>query len=598
MSTNPTGPAKGKTAAEAIITAVAVIAALVLLNVVSCRARTKLDLTENKIYSLSSSSKQLVRGMTEPVNIRAYFGNVPPEQAEKATYVDMLLSEYADASPNGKIDYQKIDPWGDAKLQDELKKQGVQELQLQSLKDDSFQQVPMYFHVVFSHLDKREVWTPTQGFNLEGLEYEFTTRIKRLASGKKKVGVTTGFGEPQRAQALEAPGADVLPGVKVGLGDLYDVTTVDWAKNPKSIDDVDVLVVNGPTEKVSDAAKFHLDQRIMHGKAVLFLVSGYRWQSGNGQPQFPGMEQPDQPYIGMPGDNGLQDLLAGYGFEVGRDVILDAKNSARLWIPPGSRQGGVLALGFAPFAEALANGPRDILAHIDVVAMPFPSSLQLVGPLAADKRDADTQVIELLRTAPTSWKHTELLAIARDFKGPPAKDPQRFLVGAVAAAQFKSYYANHPVPANVDLAAPGAPGPMAMPPDPDDGEADPPAPASAPASQPAGSFKDSSLSHTRVAVVTAPGLAADQSLMDVQRTGEIVFVNGFVAVHNLVDWLAEDTDLVAVRGKKVERPLAKLDSGQRALVKYANVVGAPLLLTVVGLITWRVRERRRRNIVL
>jgi ABC-type uncharacterized transport system involved in gliding motility auxiliary subunit len=597
MSTKEIRPAKGKTAAEALITGVAAAAALVLLNVLSCGTRAKVDLTENKIYSLSDASKSLVRGMKERVNVRAYFGNVPPEYAEKVTYVDMLLSEYADAAA-GKIDYQRIDPWDKPELQEELRKDGVDKLRLQSLKDDSFQQVPMYFHVVFTHLDKKEVWTPAQGFNLEGLEYEFTTRVKRLGYGKKKVGITTGFGEPRQAQALQAPGADVLPGVKVGLGDLYDVQMVDWAKDPKSLDGVDVLIVNGPTAKVSDSAKFHLDQLIMHGKAVLFFVGGMQWQSGGGQQQFPGMEQPDQPFIGMPGDNGLGDLLASYGFQVAKDVVLDAKNTARMWLPPGARQ-GMLALGFAPFAEALANGPRDILAHIDIVPMPFASSLTLTGGLAADKRDADTQVIELLRTAPTSFDHTDVLAITRDFKGPTPKERKPFLVAAAAAAKFKSFYADHPAPANVDLAVPGAPGPVPgdMMPDPDDGEADPPAP---PASQPvaAGGPLRESAAHTRIAVVASPTLAADQTLMDVQRTGEIVFVNGFVATHNLVDWLAEDTALIAVRGKKVERPLEKLDNGQRAAVKYANVVGAPLLLTIVGIVTWRVRERRRRNIAL
>src|SRR5262249_44752568 len=104
--------------------------------------------------------------------------------------------------------------------------------------------------------------------------------------------------------------------------------------------------------------------------------------------------------------------------------------------------------------------------------------------------------------------------------------------------------------------------------------------------------------NTRIVVVTSPGLAADQTLMDVQRTGEIVFVNGFIAAHNIVDWLAEDTDLIAVRGKKVERPLEKLDSGPKAAIRYANVSGAGALLRFIAISTWRGRGRRRRNIVL
>ena len=49
-------PAKVKTAAEALITAIAIAGALVLLNVLSCGTRARVDLTEQGIYSLSTAS--------------------------------------------------------------------------------------------------------------------------------------------------------------------------------------------------------------------------------------------------------------------------------------------------------------------------------------------------------------------------------------------------------------------------------------------------------------------------------------------------------------------------------------------------------------
>lgn len=574
-----TRPQKGKTAAESLITGAAIAAAFVLLNVLTCGARARLDLTEHNIYSLSDASRNAVAGMTERVNIKGYFGNVPAEHAEKMNYVDMLLAEYAERS-NGKVTYEKIDPWDKPELQEEIRKDGVEKLRLQSMKDDSFEQVPMYFHVVFSHLDKKEVWTPAQGFALEGLEYDFTTRIRRLGFGKKKVGVTTGFGEPAETQILSAPGADVLPGVKVGLGDLYEVSPIDWSKEPKKLADMDVIIVNGPTEKVSDAAKYHLDQAIMKGKPVLFLVSGMRWQTGGGQQQIPGMEQPDQPYLGMTGDNGLDDLLSTYGFEVGKNVILDLRNSARGWIPPGSRQ-GMLARGVFPYAKSLQGGDKGMLAGIEVIPAPFASTLKLVGALASAGAEGDTKVLKLLETSPTSWARSDLLAITRELElKADDKAAGPFLVGAAASATFKSLYADKPVPEGVDL----TPAPPA------EGE------AAAPAA-PAGTAKES-VAHTRIIVLSAPAMAADTTLTDIRSHGDIVYVNGFVALHNLVDWLAEDTDLIAVRSKKPERPIARLETGKRTLVKYANVVGAPLLLVLIGVVFWRLRERRRRHIRL
>lgn len=578
MAKNTSIP-KGRTAAEALITGGAIAAVLVLVNVLGAGSRARFDLTEQHIYSLSDASEQMVAGMKEKVNIKAYFGNVPAEYAEKQTYVDMLLSEYADRS-GGMITYEKIDPWGNKELMEELRKDGVDQLRLQTVKDESYEQVPVYFHVVFSHLDKKEVWTPGRVFALEGLEYEYTSRIKRLAFGKQKVGVTVGFGEPPQVQVLQAPGAAVpwVPGAKVGLADLYEVTPVNWKDTPKALHDVDVLIVNGPTETVSDAAKVNLDQYIMAGKPVLFLVGGMRWQAGNGQPQAPGFENPDDPYVGMPASSGLGDLLEGYGFKIGQDVILDLKSSARGWLPPGARQ-GMLARGVFPYARSLAADEGGILQGIDVVAVPFASTLKLVGSLADAKGD-DPKVLKLLETMPSSWAKADVMAITKDLKlAEPEGEHGPYLVAVAVAGTFKSFYADHPVPAGVELPA-AAPAPAAP------GEA-----------APTGPLKESA-SHTRLVVISAPSLVADPTLLDVQMHGDAVYVNGFLAAHNVVDWLLEDTALIAVRSKKFERPIGQLEAGQKTLIKYGNVVGAPLLLIIAGVVAWRVRERKRRNIVL
>ncbi len=584
-------PQKGRAALEALATGAALIAALILVNVVSCQSRAKLDLTSGQVYSLSQASKDIVRGMPEKVIIKAYFGNVPAEHIEKQNYVDSLLSEFAEAS-NGKVDYERIDPWSNPDLQAELKKEGIDKLRLRSMRDDTFEQVPMYFHVVFTHLDKKEIWTPAGGFALEGLEYEFISRIKRLGAGKKKVGITTGFGEAPQAQALSAPGADVMPGVKIGLGDVYDVAECDWSKDPKTIDVVDVLIVNGPTEKVSDDAKFALDQYIMRGKPVLFLAPGMKWQAaGQNQQQ---LDQSDQPYLGMPNDGGVNDLLATYGFQIDHNVIIDARNGARGWIPPGARQ-GIIAKGLSPYAESLQKGEKQMLQGLDVLAVPFASSITLTGDLAA--HSPDDEVLELLRTAPTSFAHKDMLAITRDMKLAPTGDEHGpYLVAVAVAGKYKSFFTGKPVPADPIVPQEGGGGP-GMPQLPGGGEADGPDVPAVPAApaMPAGPLSES-VSHTRLVVIGSSQMGADTSVGDIQKHGELIYVNGFVALHNMVDWLAEDTNLIAVRSKKVERPLAHVETGTRAVLKYGNIIGAPLILIIFGFIYWRVRESRRQNI--
>src|SRR5262249_43191666 len=153
-------------------------------------------------------------------------------------------------------------------------------------------------------------------------------------------------------------------------------------------------------------------------------------------------------------------LLTGYGFQVDKNVILDHKYSAAYWLPVGGRQGNFFR-PFAPYAEVLPNGPKDILANMRSLALPFPSTMKPVGPLEPGKTDAETKVTELLRTSPESFEHTDLLAITMNLKLPPpekGKGTGPFLVAAAASGKFKSFYADHPAPADVDLGTPTPPG--------------------------------------------------------------------------------------------------------------------------------------------
>lgn len=583
-----TRPQKGRAAVEAIVTGVALIAALVLVNVISSRSHARLDLTSTQLFTLSDESKDIVRALSEKVIIKGYYGNIPAEIADQQNFVDALLAEYADAS-NGKVEYERIDVTGKPDLQAQLKKEGITSFPVNIKRDDMHQQMPIYFHVVMSHLDQRELWMPDHNFTLEGMEYELTTRIKRLGSGKKRVGITTGFGEGQ-AQALGSPGVNVL-GARVGLGDLYDVQPVNWQKEPQAIDSLDILVVNGPTAKVSEAAKYHLDQFIMRGKPVLFLTSGMRWQAGgNQQMQQAGADMSEQPYIGLPLDNGLDDLLAGYGIQVGKDVIFDDEHFARGWLPPGA-QGGYQKDGLSPFAEALPRGPKQVLAGLQLVAVPFASTLTLTGDLASPP--AEDEVIPLLRTAPSSYVHKDMIALMKEQKGPVQQAGQGpFLVGVAVSGTWKSAFAGKAAPPDPPPAAPqgmppGMPPGMRIPGGEADG-ADQPAPAPVQLEKSAG--------HTRIAVIGSSAIGADTTLLDINLHHDPMVVTGFVALHDVVDWLGEETALVALRSKKVERPVKHTDPGTRAFLKYGNVVGAPLLLCLFGVAYWWMRERRRRNV--
>jgi len=565
---------KVKTAAESLITAVSVGVGLILLNFLTCQSHVRMDLTEQKIYTLSPESARLVKALPEKMVVKAYIDDMPPEVANQQQYLENLLEEYAVAS-GGRLAWEKIKPGARPELQDELKKIGINKIRLTVVNKDKREEVFRYFAVVFSYLDKKEIWTPDRGFSMERLEYEFTSRIKRLSPGKKKAGVTVGFGEPQQTQLLSVP--------EVGLVDLYDVVPINWATGPRELANVDVLIVNGPTDKVSDVARYHLDQYLMSGKPVLFLIRGVKW-SGGGNQQMDMMGQ-EEPYMGMPAQHGLDDLLGAYGFAVAQNTVIDVKNTAAGAILLGGQP--LTLYGFFPIAQSLAVGEGDILQGIRAVVMPFTSSVTLVGPLGKGAAAPDApRVRPLLSTLATSFRQGDLMIITRDLRlKRPADDAFGPNVVAYAAeGKFKSFFADKPRPEGVDVAPP---------PKPEPGEENMSAPP------PGETVKESPVT-TRVIVMGSSEVVDDKLVVAFKTLGPMAqdYVNGFRAVHNMVDWLVNDTDLIGVRAKQIARPVKPLDNADRLLVKYGNIAGPPLALVLFGVVYWRVREKRRKHVKL
>lgn len=82
--------------------------------------------------------------------------------------------------------------------------------------------------------------------------------------------------------------------------------------------------------------------------------------------------------------------------------------------------------------------------------------------------------------------------------------------------------------------------------------------------------------------------------------GDQFFAEGNEALLlNVMDWLVRDDALLSIRTRGLKAaPLREVDDTTRALLKYGNIVGVPLLLVLYGLIRWRRREARRLTVSL
>ena len=158
---------------------------IILLNIVSRNWIFKrIDLTDNKMYSLSTSSENIIKKLDDIFTIKIYFSNdLPGEYGNNRRYLQDILEEYV-ASSNGNIKFEFYETDNDEDLQEEARKSGIQPVQLQVLENDKVEVKQVYMGMSFIFEDKRDVIPIIQ--TTTGLEYDITTRIKKLASEKNQ----------------------------------------------------------------------------------------------------------------------------------------------------------------------------------------------------------------------------------------------------------------------------------------------------------------------------------------------------------------------------------------------------------------------------
>ena len=159
-----------------------VVAILIIVNIVSRNMFFRWDLTENKMYSLSDSSKSVVGKIDDRLTMKVYFSdNLPGEYGNNRRYLQDILEEYV-AYSNGNIHFELIPD--DEKMQENAQKSGIQPVQLQVIENDNLEVKRVYMGMVFLYEDAQETIPVIQ--TTTGLEYDITTKIKKLVDTNKE----------------------------------------------------------------------------------------------------------------------------------------------------------------------------------------------------------------------------------------------------------------------------------------------------------------------------------------------------------------------------------------------------------------------------
>ncbi len=312
-----------------IMAAVLLVAVNALSNLIFKSAR--LDFTENKLYTLSEGTRNILSSLEEPVTLRFYFSeklglNIPP-LINYANRVRDLLEEYATLS-HGKVDLMVLNPEPFSDEED----QAVQ-YRLQGVPVDAAGTL-LYFGLVGSNAtDEQETIAFFQEDKEESLEYDLTKLVYNLAHPKKKtVGLlsTLPLDAPPMNPFMQSQATQpwMIVDVIKQTFQLVDIQP-DAAAIPEN---VDILMIVHP-KNLSDAMLYAIDQFVLNGGRLIAFVDPYA------ETDTP-VPDPQNPMAGLtaPRNSDLKKLLDQWGIELtDRKFAADRQHAVRVTVSGGMR---------------------------------------------------------------------------------------------------------------------------------------------------------------------------------------------------------------------------------------------------------------------
>lgn len=313
---------------QAITKLLILVIIIILINFIAGFLFFRIDFTKEKRYTLSNASKEYVKSLEDVVYIKVYLeGEFPAgfkrlRNATKETLDD--LKAYAGSN----IEYEFINPTADPdqRVRDEilsqLAKKGLTAINVQ-VRDDQGQRQQLIVpgavityrgrEVAFQLLQSSTIAnTADEVLNnsINNLEFQIVSNIKKISTlSRPKIAFTYGHGELDTFRT-----ADIIK----TLRESYEVEFLNLPyTSPKQLLPYKAIVIAKPTLRFNEGEKFNIDQYIMNGGRVLWMID-------NTNANLDSLGD-DQMMITSSYDLNLDDQLFTYGARLNYDLIQDVQ---------------------------------------------------------------------------------------------------------------------------------------------------------------------------------------------------------------------------------------------------------------------------------
>ncbi|WP_297205354.1 Gldg family protein [uncultured Brachyspira sp.] len=469
---------------------------------------------------------------------------------------DSIMKAVASANKNlmNKVQFINVDMTNPSKEnEDLLKKLNIKKIEWNDIKDPNGNIVAnkgsAYFSLVLENGDDiRELSTSYILYGaFDEIENEILKSIDSMLGLKATIGYIQGHEEANYITIPPQFGGnpnDAYDSVSEYVSEIeanYNFEPVDISLNdiPSNID---ALIIAGSKTAFSDYELYKLDQFIMSGKPVLFMLNGVQINQDDPNAQMYG------PTL-IPVTNRLNEILTNYGFTVAENMIFD-DNAYKAQLQQGMPEQKMYYIPL--IASENINAKNDITKSINILLTPISSEI------ITNTNNTDIKVTPLIYTSDKSWTETENFAAS--MTGIPTDESKlsKRLLAASFEGKMNSAFEGKEIPSSIN----------------------------AQNNINSSINRINSTTSGRVIVVGSYEMAKN-SAYNVNK----------IFLMNLVDYMVGDTGLMSIRRKgAIFNPPYTVPESIKLFVRVINIVMLPIAVIVFGLMLWSSDKKRRQKI--
>jgi gliding-associated putative ABC transporter substrate-binding component GldG len=387
-----------------ILNFIGIVIIIFLINVLSYFFVKRIDLTEDKRYSLSPYTIELLKDDTR-LEDRIFFkiyleGDLPADMKNIRNAIQAMLDEFV-AVAGDKIQYEFINPDGseDEDFNQEVKTnifnkgKGILPTYLIQTKTQTEERQTIWPGAIVEY--KGQTADVIQFFDREmivmdenvrelvnqtinNLEFKLISSIRRVTDPiKKKIGFLQGHGELDKKLTWD---------IRQALEKDYTLDDIEINGKLNAFEDIDALIIAKPTIPFTEKDKFIIDQFIMNGGKTLWFIDPIDVNLDS--LAFTGET------MGLSRNLNIEkDMLFKYGVRINNDLIVD-DNCTNELVPPNNLRPPGLPWVFYPLINP-ENHP--ITINLDPINTRYASSLSIVN-----ETDKSVKKTILLKSSPKS----------------------------------------------------------------------------------------------------------------------------------------------------------------------------------------------------